>query len=280
MSILKRSVFRIGRLLLMIYFGLMLSMAFFQRSLIYYPFQVGEERGREEAALLGWQEWSDAEDGFIGWQSQQAAGDGTLVIFHGNAGNAFLRRYWVDIISRLPQEAQFAHYHVLEYPGYGFREGKPSEKTFLAAAKVAMASLRDAPRPIILLGESLGGGVATVMAAEYGDDLVDGLLLVTPFDRLAAVARAHFPYLPVNWFLLDRYNNTANLAEVDLPVAIVVAEQDQVVPARFGEALYRSYSGPKQLHSIPQADHNNLLDFVPQSTWLEALTFLRAKTYD
>jgi len=61
-------------------------------------------------------------------------------------------------------------------------------------------------------------------------------LLITPWDRLESVAVYYYRGLPVRWFLRDRYDSVSNLASYDRPVMVVIAERDNIVPARFGLA--------------------------------------------
>jgi fermentation-respiration switch protein FrsA (DUF1100 family) len=103
---------------------------------------------------------------------------------------------------------------------------------------------------------------------------VAGLLLLTPFDSLANVAQHHYPLLPVRWILRDSYPSSEWLQKYRGPVAIIVAADDTIVPAKFGRKLHESYAGPKKLIVAEHADHNDLLHTLPPSAWQEALQFL------
>jgi pimeloyl-ACP methyl ester carboxylesterase len=162
--------------------------------------------------------------------------------------------------------------YVLEYPGYGARPGNPSQDAFLAAAAEALAGI-PADIPVILLGESIGTGVASATASAH-PDRVAGLLLLTPFDSLANVAQHHYPLLPVRWIMRDQYPSQEWLKKFRGPIAIILAEDDTIVPAKFGQKLHDTYAGPKKLIIADQADHNDLLHTLPPSAWQEALNFL------
>ena len=85
---------------------------------------------------------------------------------------------------------------------------------------------------------------------------VSGLLLITPWDLLASVAAHHYPFLPVKLLLRDHYDSVANLATIDCPIVVAVADDDNIVAARFGRALHESLAAPKLLKTVRGAGHN------------------------
>jgi fermentation-respiration switch protein FrsA (DUF1100 family) len=87
--------------------------------------------------------------------------------------------------------------------------------------------------PLLIIGESLGAGVAAAASVRHREAIA-GLLLITPWDRLEHVASHHYPMLPVKWLLRDRYDSVGHLATIGRPVLVVVAGDDQIVPGRFG----------------------------------------------
>ena len=149
-----------------------------------------------------------------------------------------------------------------EYPAYGPRAGELGETAMVADAVAALALVRrQFPGPLLLAGESLGAGVAAV-------------LLITPWDRLENVARHHFPWLPVRWQLCDRYDSSANPAAARVPLAVVIAAQDSIVPANFGQALYAHLPVPKRRWLVTGADHNDWMDRVDADWWRSVIDFL------
>ncbi len=272
-------VFRIVRVLVLAYLGLVGIMLIFQRQYIYYPSHADSATLEAEARQEGLVPWLDAQGGRIGWTYSSPDGsEGTLLIFHGNAGHALNRVYYTERFGRLAKRPAFREIRLFEYPGYADRAGRPSEATFVEAAQHAFDELIGNPSssgPHYLLGESLGSGVATHLAASRGEH-ISGLLLITPFTRLSDVGQVHFPFLPVRLLLRDHFPNAQNLEHFESPVVILTAEHDGVVPARLGRQLYLGLDGPKQLFEIAGADHNTLFHRVPTKTWIEAIQFLRA----
>jgi pimeloyl-ACP methyl ester carboxylesterase len=191
------------------------------------------------------------------------------MVLHGNAGYALHRVYYARGFAALDEGWQV---FLFEYPGYGARDGSPSEEAIKRAALAALQRLldEDDARPVYLVGESLGSGVAAYLAAEYSAQ-VAGLLLVTPFTSLVDVAAHHYPVLPVRLFLRERYDNREALARYGGPVAFLLAGRDEIVPTRLGRELYDRYRGPKWLRVDENAGHNSL-DFRPGASWWRELS--------
>lgn len=264
----------LARILVASYIGLTLFLAIAQRSYIYHPRRATPEAAEREARAVRLQPWRDADGALIGWcrRSPEPAARRALVL-HGNAGSATDRHYYADVFSARPGGEDWSVF-ILEYPGYGARPGRPSERALTAAAVAAMDALfEESPAPVLLVGESLGGGVACALAAERPAQTA-GLLLITPFPSLADVAAVHYPFLPVGLFLRDRYDAAAALRRFSGPLAVVTAGADEVVPARLGRALWEGYGGPKRIFEQAGRTHNTL-DLDPGAPWWnEAVRFL------
>lgn len=233
-----------------------------QDRLLYFPAKDSVER----VAVGGLQPWPSAAD-FRGLVAEPAGpARATAVVFHGNAGHAGHRGYYVQSLLPLGMRVILA-----EYPGYGPRAGALGEASLVpdASETVALAHRRYGG-PVIVIGESLGAAVAAA-AAGAQRERVSGLLLITPWDRLAHVAAHHYPWLPVRWMLRDEYDSAARLAAFDRPVVVVVAERDGVIPPRFGTALHGSLKGPKQLLVIPASDHNDWPNRVDGDWWRDVV---------
>ena len=155
---------------------------------------------------------------------------------------------------------------IFEYPGPGSRPGPLGKTAFLAAGRAALQDLRAAdPRPIFLLGESIGSGTACALAADSPAHLA-GLALVVPFARLQEVAQEKFRWLPVGLLLRDKFDNIAALARSRCPVVIVVAGEDEVVGAAQGRKVYERCPAPKLLITLAGAGHNSI-DMEPPAPW-------------
>jgi len=193
---------------------------------------------------------------------------GTAIVFHGNAGHAGHRAYYARALTALGLRVILA-----EYPGYGPRDGTLSENSLVSDAEQTIIRVQALyGGPIVLVGESLGAGVAAAAAGRQRAR-VSGLILLTPWDRLRSVAAYHFPWLPVGLLLTDRYDSAENLRAFEGPVLVALAERDRIVPARFGRALYESLTGPKQMTIVSGADHDDWHDRVDFGWWRAAIDF-------
>lgn len=131
----------------------------------------------------------------------------------------------------------------------------------------------EAGGPVVVIGESLGSGVAAAAAAQV-PERVAGLILFTPWDRLENVAAHHYPWLPVRWLLREHYDSAAHLAGLGKPVWIAVAERDEVVPVELGIALHAGLRGPRQLFVMQGAGHNGWRVRMDEARWQAALDFV------
>ena len=241
------------------------ALTMLQDHLLYFPAKASvAEMGR-----TGQSPWPAPGD-FRGLLAEPAgAVRGTAIVFHGNAGHAGQRAYYAEALLPLGLRVILA-----EYPGYGPRDGALGEISLVADAAASIeAAHRQFGAPLIVIGESLGAGVAAAAVARH-PGRVAGVLLITPWDRLESVASFHYPWLPVRWLLRDRYDSAAHLADFGRPVLVAVAERDSIVPARFGRALYDALPQPKRLVSLEGAGHNDWLLRVDRAWWQQALDFL------
>jgi pimeloyl-ACP methyl ester carboxylesterase len=152
-------------------------------------------------------------------------------MMHGNAGQAADRDY---ALSRISEQDSL---YVLEYPGYGARDGTPCLTSINQAASEAYHVLRsrNLKTPVCVLGESLGSGPACSLALEKNPP--DKIVLVVPFDTLVSVASHHFYFLPVGLMLRDKWNNLETLQHYHGPIEIFGASGDVIIPIEHARAL-------------------------------------------
>lgn len=250
-------------------YGLVVVIAFLlQRTMLYFP-----DRSTPPAttlAMVGLRTWPEHDDmrGLLGVTAPRPA-NGTVIVWHGNAGAAWQRGYYVDALQRLGFRVLLA-----EYPGYGGRSGEPSEATLVAdAQETVRRAYAEFGAPIYLWGESLGAGVVAAVAAQPSAP-VAGLVLLTPWDSLTDLAQRHYPFLPVHWLLKDRYDSVHNLQGVAIPVAVVIAEQDEIIPFAHSERLYESITAPKQRWVLAGAGHNTWPAEAYHAWWGEVMEFV------
>jgi len=254
----------------LLYLAIVILLLLLQRHFIYFPARSREEDLLRDAENYGLMPWRDSSSRLIGWRSGYADAPpllrDRLVVFHGNAGYALHRSYYVDGFRGLTEGKAGWEILLFEYPGYGARPGATTEENIIRAGRLALLELlKDKSGRVFLLGESLGSGVAARLAAENPESIA-GLFLVTPFTSLSDVGTKHYPIFPVRLILRDRYEVQQNLEKYPGPVAFLMAGQDEIVPAELGRKLFENYPGRKRLWIQPGAGHNTL-DVSPDAAW-------------
>ncbi len=193
----------------------------------------------------------EAEDGVTlhGWFLPAQAERGTLLFFHGNAGNISHRLDSLRIFHDLDYSV-----FIIDYRGYGRSEGRPSEEGLYADARAAwdyLVSERGIdPERIVAFGRSLGAAVAACLARERR---LGGLILESGFTSVPDLGADLYPWLPVRWLARLEYDARACVAEVDVPVLVVHSPDDEIIPFHHGEALAEA-AGAELLRI--RGDHN------------------------
>jgi uncharacterized protein len=238
-----------------------------QRRLLYYPTKLPPDVALQEAAHSGFVPWKTDSGQIIGWEiPANGASIGSVLIVHGNAGCAVGRSYLAQPI----HEAANADVFVLEYPGYGAREGSPSKKSLDAAAEQAFRLLPP-KAPKYIVSESIGTGVACDLAKEHPKEIA-GMALIAPYHNLASVAQHKIWFLPTYFLLSDRFNPKKSLKDYHGPVKFVVAGSDEIIGPASGIRLFKSYAGPKDLQLVAGAHHNEVAA-EPPDWWKNVFSF-------
>lgn len=239
---------------ILIGYGLLCLMLYLlQRQLIYFP--VAAQLPPTTPLIL------TRPDASVLVSQRPLAGTQALLYFGGNAE---------DVSVSLPEFATAFPAHaiyLMHYRGYGGSSGKPSEQALVNDALALFDQLHQQYHDITVIGRSLGSGIAVQLAARRP---VAQLVLITPFDSLGAVARQQMPYLPVNWLLKDRYESHSFAADIACPVLLLQAEQDEIIDAARGEALYQAFvPGTAQLVRYT-GSHNSYLPASQIAAWLKS----------
>lgn len=254
------------------YVGLLFAVLYFmQDRLLYFPERMTLGRLVKISKLANVVMWPTADEAYKGflWEPLDEGNGGTVVVFHGNAGDAVSRTYYSMALGRLGYRVL-----LLEYPGYGGRDGKLGEESFVAdACETVRMAHEDFGRPIYFIGESLGAGVASATAASCQHP-VDGIALITPWDALPDLAQSKYWFLPIRWIVKDQFDSVSNLRSYPGPVAILLAEQDTLIPPKHAERLYSALPEPKQLWTFADSDHNNWPSGPNNPWWHEVMEFL------
>jgi pimeloyl-ACP methyl ester carboxylesterase len=221
-----------------------------QRRLLYFP-----NAGEIPPAAVGLREAErlhiNTEDGerLLAWRIPPSPSAPMIIYLHGNGGGIGLRanRYAAFAAADFGVLA-------LEYRGYGGSTGAPSEAGLTRDAEAAYsAALQEVGSArIVVLGESLGSGLAVKLAARHP---VGAVVLDSPYSSIAEVAASKFWMFPVRWLIRDVYDSLARIADVKAPLLIVHGTRDPVVPIRFGQKLFERATAQKTFIAVEGAGH-------------------------
>jgi fermentation-respiration switch protein FrsA (DUF1100 family) len=190
----------------------------------------------------------------VGWFAAAGPNAPLALFLHGNGGS---------LADRAPQIRQLAAWGfsvlAIDYRGFGGSTGSPSEAGLIEDGEAALrqaAALGFPISRILLVGQSLGSGVATALAARRA---FAGLLLDSPFSSLVDVAADRYPAFPVRWLMRDTFRSDLRIGDNRAPLMVLLGESDEVTPARFGRKLFELAPAPKSL-AVTSGGHMALCD--------------------
>ena len=193
----------------------------------------------------------------------------TLIL--GFGGNAWNAQDVAEYLHELFPDEEVVSFH---YRGYAPSKGSPSAQALITDAPLVYDAAVETVKPkrIVAVGFSIGSGIAATLSKSRR---VDALILVTPFDSLKAVAQSMYPWLPIGPFFDHEIDAASALEEADVPVAIIAAGRDEIVPTQRTDGLRKRVSNLVFDRTIARAGHN---DIYARSDFQEAMrAALRAK---
>lgn len=186
-----------------------------------------------------------------GWYVHADDPRGTILFLHGNAGNISHRLDSIAIFNELGFDT-----FIFDYRGYGQSGGSTSEEGTYVDAESAWLYLVEqrgvAPHDIVIFGRSLGGAIASWLAARYD---AGGVIVESSFTSAADMAASLYPFLPARYLVRLKYPADEYIAHARSPVLVVHSRDDEIIPFHMGEALYGSAPEPKELLEL-SGDHN------------------------
>lgn len=268
---LAATLYRVLRLPLIAYLSVLLMITLIESWLVYPTPSV--ERS-------DWQPGGDHEevafasaDGtrLHGWFYDHPDPQWSVLYCHGNGEQVADNHELMQLLRDRLDAAVF----IFDYRGYGKSEGKPFEAGIVADGLAAQSWLAErtgrTADQVVVIGRSIGGGVATALAAEQG---AEALVLQSTFTRLTDAAAAQFPWLPVRLVMRNRYDSLARLSQYEGPLLISHGTADEVVPFEHGQRLFDA--SPSDLKRFIEQPGQSHMQAQPESYYVDLRDFLEA----
>jgi uncharacterized protein len=263
-------MWRVARAGLVFYLLLVLVLMILERWLV-YPAPPIERGDWNPAALVHEDVHFVSADGtrLHGWFVPHPSAKRAILYCHGNAEQV---GDLADLLAHFRDSLE-ASIFVFDYRGYGHSGGRPDEPGCIADGRAALHWLAGKvgvkPNQIVVMGRSIGGGVAVALAADEG---AQALVIENAFPTIVDVAARHFPWLPVRWLMDNRYDSMSRIQRYNGPLFQVHGSLDDLVPIALGRQLFEaSPSRDKHFTEIPGRGHN---DAWPVSYYMELAKFL------
>jgi fermentation-respiration switch protein FrsA (DUF1100 family) len=269
-SVSSSRIWNVARVVLVLYLLLVLMLMIFERWLV-YPIPPVDRGDWHPAGLVYEDVQFQSADGtkLHGWFVPNPNAKRAILYFHGNGEQV---GDLADLMAHL-RDALQASVFMFDYRGYGHSEGRPDEAGCIADGLAAQKWLTNKtglrPDQIVLMGRSLGGGVAVAVAAEKG---AQALVLENSFPSVVDVAAIHYPWVPVRWLMDNRYDSLSRIQRYHGPVFQIHGTNDGLVPIAFAQKLFEaSPSREKRFLEMTGRGHN---DSWPASYYRELAKFL------
>ncbi len=214
-----------------------------QRSLLYYP-TLPVTTPEAEPILM------ENDNELLRVWHVERPGNQAIIYFGGNAE---------DVAENIVQFKRLFPAHslyLLNYRGYGGSSGKPTEEGLHSDARALYSLVSKTHDHITVIGRSLGTGVAVNLAATR---TIEQLILVTPYDSIVNVAAGIYKFIPVHTLLKDTFNSISHADKLTMPILILIAEHDELVPRARTDNLLTALN-PANTRSMifNDTDHNSI----------------------
>ena len=256
-----------------LYAGFSLMLYLLQDRLVFLPHMPGRELDTTPKSMgFSYEDvWIDTEDGerLHGWYipTDDDRSRGTLLFFHGNAGNISHRMESVLIFNRLGLNVL-----IVDYRGYGQSSGKPGEEGTYRDARASWDYLVEQrgvlPGDIVIFGRSLGGAVGAWRASQP-DVKPAGVIIESCFSSGMDMGKQLYPVLPVRLITRIDYPVKEYVTRIQAPVLVAHSRQDEIIPFNMGETIFNEALEPKSFLEM-EGDHNAGF-WISRETYVPAL---------
>ena len=235
-----------------VYLGLCLGLYFLQERLVFLHSST-VVKTPQAAGLVYENDFLRAGDARIhAWYVPAKNARLSILFCHGNAGNISHRLETLSLLNSLGVNVL-----IFDYSGFGLSNGKASEvqtyRDVEAAWRFLIEDKVTDPASIVLFGRSLGGAVATWIAAK---EKPGALILESTFISIIAMGKKLYPIIPVRLLARVRYDSSELIEKVKSPKLFIHSPDDEIIPFKHGVTLYNKAKEPKTFVEI-RGNHNS-----------------------
>jgi uncharacterized protein len=177
-----------------------------------------------------------------GWWIDGTRSDRTVLFLHGSESNLAYELVTLRFLHALGPNVL-----MVEYPGYGRSEGRPTEQGCYDAADAAWcfatATKGISSSDVILYGFSLGCAPATYLAAK---NTCAGLVFQSGFTSVPDMAALAFPFLPARWLCRVNLDSLGRIARCRCPVLVIHSAEDEHIPITQAQRVFAQAPQPKR----------------------------------
>ena len=239
-----------------LYAGVTALIYFQQSSLIYHPAIAGKNLTATPQHIgLAFEDVELVTEDKVrlhGWFIPSDNARGTLLFFHGNAGNISHRLDSIAIFNRMRLNV-----FIFDYRGYGQSQGRVTETGTYRDAESAWSYLTGTrgieANKIIVFGRSLGSSIAAWLASRHSPA---ALILESSFSSVPSMAQRLYPFVPVKWLAKFSYDTRQYVSTLACPLLVVHSKNDEIIPYAEGRLVFDAAPADKQFLDI-RGGHND-----------------------
>lgn len=241
----------------LLYAGFSLMLYFLQERLVFLPHMPGRtlDATPETIGLAFEDAWIETQDGerLHGWFIPARDARGSVLFFHGNAGNISHRLESIHIFNRLALNVL-----IVDYRGYGQSSGEVNEEGTYRDAQAAwdyLVDQRGIPADqVLVFGRSLGAAVGAWLASQAGVEPA-GVIIESSFSSGLDMGRRLYPVLPVRLITRINYPVKEYVTRIRAPLLVVHSRDDEIIPFDMGQTIFAAANEPKTFFEMG-GDHN------------------------
>lgn len=184
----------------------------------------------------------------------------TLLHLHGNAG-CLLSQY--KAITPLVEKG--FQVFLFDYSGFGFSTGKATRNQVLTDALSTIDYLKTRPdvntTKLVLYGQSLGGHLAAVVAAQRAAD-ISGLVVEGAFSSHKDIGGHMVPVLG-KIFVKQGYSAVKSIRQYHKPLLVIHSTEDSMIPFFMGKKIFDNANEPKDFFEVKKC-HMCAPEYYPE----------------